>query len=100
MYQIWFRFDIKSQLLMRMYFIGDSLGAHHGMMFSTYVQDNDVYGDGSCAGAWWYESCHVSNLNGRYLPGPHASYADGTEWDSWHGYHYSLKSTTMMIRKL
>ena len=81
---------------------GDSFLTQDGMKFSTFDRDNDVAG-GSCAityqGAWWYAACHSSNLNGQYLSGNHTSYADGIEWDSWHGQHYSLKETTMMIKK-
>ena len=88
------------------YFIlaGDSLAAvHHGQPFSTYDRDNDNHSD-ECAekfmGAWWYKSCHASNLNGQYLNGWHNdSYADGINWYTWRGYHYSLKETKMMIRR-
>ncbi len=53
---------------------GDSLSKHNGMRFSTKDQDNDNY-SASCAqsfnGAWWYDKCLVSNLNGAYLRGHH-----------------------------
>lgn len=71
------------------------------MKFSTIDADNDGQANRHCArvfhGAWWYTFCHVSNLNGRYLRGPHKSYADGIEWYNWHGYQYSLKTTEMKI---
>ncbi|XP_075041753.1 ficolin-1-like isoform X2 [Mixophyes fleayi] len=80
---------------------GDSLTSHNGMMFSTVDQDNDGSGS-NCAqdykGAWWYGSCHQSNLNGQYLPGAHSSFADGINWQSGKGYNYSYKQSEMKIR--
>ena len=71
-------------------------------MFSTFDNDNDGDDDGSCAksyhGAWWFNSCHNSNLNGKYVYGNHSSNGEGVEWDTFH-HHISLKSTIMMIRK-
>lgn len=50
---------------------GDGLSTHAGMAFSTWDVDNDQWGDGSCArdhqGAWWYNQCGSSSLNGDYL---------------------------------
>ena len=72
-------------------------------MFSTKDRDNDLYA-GSCAqtfkGAWWYNNCHTSNLNGQYLNGSHTSNADGINWYEWTGWFYSLKSTEMKIRRI
>ncbi|XP_019861121.1 PREDICTED: fibrinogen-like protein A, partial [Amphimedon queenslandica] len=46
---------------------GDSLANHNGLRFSTRDNDNDPWSGGHCAqqytGAWWYNSCHYSNLN-------------------------------------
>ena len=81
---------------------GDSFSGKNGMQFSTRDKDHDAYSDGSCArtyhGAWWYTSCHASNLNGKYLNGPHKSYANGVNWDGFKGHHYSLKKTEMKVR--
>ena len=81
---------------------GDSLALHRGMPFTTRDQDNDNRGGQNCAikfkGAWWYEDCHHSNLNGLYLPGNHSSFADGVNWYHWKGFYYSLKKTEMKIR--
>ncbi|KAK6966076.1 BgMFREP30 [Biomphalaria glabrata] len=49
---------------------GDDLLRHNNMFFSTFDRDNDVRSELNCAesnsGAWWYESCHHSNLNGQW----------------------------------
>ncbi|XP_004757159.1 fibrinogen C domain-containing protein 1 isoform X1 [Mustela nigripes] len=80
---------------------GDSLLKHGGMRFTTKDRDSD-HSENNCAafyrGAWWYRNCHTSNLNGQYLRGAHASYADGIEWSSWTGWQYSLKFSEMKIR--
>eukprot|EP00118_Oscarella_pearsei_P025729 m.308666 g.308666 ORF g.308666 m.308666 type:complete len:179 (+) comp44473_c0_seq1:931-1467(+) len=48
---------------------GNNLALHNGMKFTTKDNDNDPYVL-NCAksyhGAWWYKSCHSSNLNGGY----------------------------------
>ena len=82
----------------------DSLTRHNQRPFSTYDRDNDEYRSGHCArvhkGAWWYESCHSSNLNGLYHRGIHSSYGDGVNWYTWKGYYYSLKFTEMKARAI
>ena len=77
---------------------GDSLAHHNQMQFTTKDNDNDP-DSGNCAtirkGAWWYNSCHYSNLNGLYLGADQSSYT-GIQWRSWHS--YSLKKTEMKLR--
>ncbi|XP_062604380.1 ficolin-1-like [Saccostrea cucullata] len=79
---------------------GDGLTSfHNGMKFTTKDQDNDNYGS-NCAtdfhGAWWYSTCHQSNLNGQYaqsgVSGPRYPV-----WHHWKGWE-ALKQTVMMIR--
>ncbi|XP_052083700.1 microfibril-associated glycoprotein 4-like [Mytilus californianus] len=81
---------------------GDSLSSHDAMLFTTFDRDNDQ-SSGNCAkiyhGGWWYLNCHHANPNGRYLSGT-SPYGEGINWYAWHGFHYSLKSVKMMIRKL
>ncbi|KAL9982262.1 hypothetical protein ACROYT_G004287 [Oculina patagonica] len=75
----------------------------NGMQFSTQDYDNDQL-NGNCAqnfkGAWWYNACHASNLNGLYLNASHSSYADGVNWVRFRGHHYSLKRTEMKIKTI
>ncbi|XP_028411161.1 techylectin-5B-like [Dendronephthya gigantea] len=81
---------------------GNSLSKHDGMAFTTNDSDNDIWDGGNCAvkfkGAWWYYDGHESNLNGLYPNGTYKSDAKGVIWDTWKGFHYSLKSTSMKIR--
>lgn len=80
---------------------GDSFSNHNGMYFSTQDQEHDLQPTDHCAvtykGAWWYNTCHLSNLNGQYLHGVHTTFADGVNWKTWHGYYYSLKTTEMKV---
>ncbi|XP_037653574.1 ficolin-2 [Choloepus didactylus] len=80
---------------------GDSLSVHNNTKFSTKDQDNDE-SSSNCAesytGAWWYKSCHWSNLNGRYLGGSHGSSANGINWYSGKGHNYSYKMSEMKLR--
>ena len=79
---------------------GDSLSYHRDRPWSTPDQDNDEWPGGNCAeyhGAWWYNSCFLSNLNGRYHHGNDSSYAHDVTWyrkEEW----LSLKRTEMKMR--
>ncbi|TNF25669.1 MAG: DUF4215 domain-containing protein [Deltaproteobacteria bacterium] len=74
---------------------GDSLLAHSGYRFSTYDS-----GATSCAqsyhGAWWYTSCHSSNLNGAWGS---TSYGYGLNWYSLTGYYASVTVSEMKMRE-
>jgi len=74
-----------------------------GMMFTTKDQDNNgVSGFINCAvtykGAWWYNRCMRSNLNGPYEHGEITKGGVGVTWNKWKGGTYSLKFTEMKMR--
>eukprot|EP00050_Salpingoeca_kvevrii_P005373 m.281219 g.281219 ORF g.281219 m.281219 type:complete len:580 (+) comp11106_c4_seq3:877-2616(+) len=79
---------------------GDSLSYHNGHQFSTYDQDTDSSCAASYKGGWWYNACHVSNLNGLFYEGMYgpvpSRHADGIDWYAWKGYFYSLRSTMLL----
>ena len=81
---------------------GDSLSYHNSQAFSTRDQDNDGW-SGHCAqahtGAWWYNACAHSNLNGVYYLGPNSPGWKGVAWYHWMGDSYSLKVTEMKVRR-
>uniref|UniRef100_A0A8D0BJJ1 Fibrinogen C-terminal domain-containing protein n=1 Tax=Salvator merianae TaxID=96440 RepID=A0A8D0BJJ1_SALMN len=78
---------------------GNSLTYHKNMPFST--KDKDPMSK-KCAqqykGAWWYNSCHLSNLNGKYLVGQEGLPGDGAVWKTNHGFNYSFKRSEMKFR--
>jgi len=80
---------------------GDSLiaGGHNNMVFTTKDRDNDRWSK-NCAvyytGAWWYNSCHSSNLNGKYQTGGETD-CKGAIWNTFRGC-LSLKFTEMKLR--
>ena len=82
---------------------GDSLGPGdydlNNMAFTTKDRDNDRRSYTNCAvewtGAWWYNNCHNSNLNGKYLGEKHNS--QGLKWNRFRN-NLSLKFTEMKLR--
>jgi hypothetical protein len=82
---------------------GDSLEYHNGVMFSTHDRDHDKR-SGNCAksfhGAWWYEDCYNSNLNGRYYNQSGITKYPGIHWYYWKNEYYSLKKVEMKFRLL
>jgi len=77
---------------------GDSLANHNNMAFSAKDRDNDKWSS-NCAvrytGAWWYNHCHSSNLNGQYLGDKRDN--RGARWSSFRS-SLSLKFTEMKLR--
>ncbi|XP_052871170.1 fibrinogen-like protein A, partial [Anopheles cruzii] len=78
---------------------GDSLSYNKNMKFSTYDRDNDDYGPLNCVafheGAWWYNVCSNSNLNG-----PYKNIVDHRSmfWYYFSGSNEGLSFSRMMIR--
>ncbi|CAK8684744.1 unnamed protein product [Clavelina lepadiformis] len=82
---------------------GDSMKVHNGQQFSTYDQDHDSSSGLNCAelghGAWWYNECHNSNLNGNYFTSGNSN-IKGVFWYHWKNDWESMKETNMKIRPL
>jgi hypothetical protein len=76
---------------------GNSLTYHNGYSFYTPDRDRN-----NCAknneGAWWFNNCQRSHLNGKYYYGSSPASQKGVVWDTWRGSQYSLKQTEMKTR--
>ena len=73
----------------------------NGMQFSTKDSNNDQKSlPLACSihhyGAWWYNACTESNLNGLYLNG--VVDGRGVYWTTFLNYRISLKFAQMKIR--
>ncbi len=94
--------NILYSALFRLGTAGDSLAYHNGHPFSTNNQDNDSL-NGNCAldkkGAWWYNACYHSNLNGIYRQGEFDDITS-VNWYHWKQGHYSLRKAEMKIRPI
>ena len=75
---------------------GDSLAYHNNMAFATKDRHNNRYSS-NCAvlftGAWWYDSCYYSNLNGKYGQGTGDK---GPRWSTFRS--ATLKFTDMKLK--
>ncbi|KAM7354509.1 microfibril-associated glycoprotein 4-like isoform 2-T2 [Cochliomyia hominivorax] len=78
----------------------DDMSYNVGSKFSTIDQDNDDWGNGSCATerqtGWWYTYCTYVQPTGHYLRGE--SSRNAMLWRSFHGLGYSHKVMYLMIR--
>lgn len=79
---------------------GNAVEIHSGMPFTTHDKDNDENTTGNCAvashGAWWYNNCYSSNLNGKYT----GDVVDikGMAWRTLTNERRGLKKVEMKIR--
>ncbi|KAH8284519.1 hypothetical protein KR018_002789 [Drosophila ironensis] len=84
--------------------VGESLSYHLNMPFSTFDRDNDrskVNCAAKYSGAWWYNDCMASNLNGAYLGGNFSDtdlYGKGINWGMGNGFFDSYKTVNIMVR--
>ena len=84
----------------------NALTHHNGLPFSTKDHDNDNNPGENCAltfeGAWWFNQCHWSHLNGKYYSTGNVPHAHGIQWGGpglWVYGYVSLKRTSMKIRE-
>ncbi|MCL4138779.1 UNVERIFIED_CONTAM: hypothetical protein GTU68_002479 [Idotea baltica] len=83
---------------------GDSLSYDNDQQFSTRNCDYDSSSSRNCAelrkGAWWYNACSYSNLNGFQHRESYESASNngGIFWYEFRGFDYSLKSTQLSVR--
>ena len=79
----------------------DSMRENNNLPFSTKDRDYDSHNTFNCAqnrkGAWWYEACTYSNLNGQYL-GPGIDSPRAMYWHKWKERPEALKKSEMKIR--
>jgi len=79
---------------------GDGLSTSDGMKFTTTDRDHDNAGF-NCAkkfhGAWWYNNCGLSNLNGKYGSD---DFCEGMNWvPLTHGYNGYVDTSEMKVRQ-
>ena len=76
--------------------IGDALQYHNNSAFSTKDRDSkDCAKDSN--GAWWYNFCHLSNLNGYNYNFDSSTPQKGIVWSTWRPKQHSLEETEMAI---
>lgn len=79
---------------------GNALSYHDSMSFSTEDKDNDP-SNHNCAkifkGGWWFKTCLISNLNGKYLK-KKTSHTHGMVWSKGKLRSKSLKFSEMKLR--
>jgi len=77
----------------------DALKYHNGKPFTTMDRDHDEASGYNCAvestGAWWFNNCFSSHLNGKYVPA--GGLFQGPVWQGFND-NMALKFTEMKIR--
>ena len=96
--------EIRSNNSYLLHFADDSLKFHNGRPFSTKDRDNDP-DNRNCPvllhGAWWYNQCYHSNLNGKYYNVAGHNAWNGIGWLYWknnQNKRLSMKRVLMKIR--
>ena len=81
-------------------FLGNGFEVNNGMKFTTRDRDNDLHpyhcGRGQ-QGAWWYNKCGITSLNGRYEP-EGTTGAKMIQWKTWR--NTTMRATAMKIRPM
>lgn len=81
------------------YFGNAGNNLHNNQAFSTFDRDHDTSAPTNCAvtyhGAWWYTSCHDSNLNGQWR----ATENRGPRWTGFSGTN-PVSFSEMKIRRV
>ena len=72
------------------YSIGDSLFYHNNSEFSTKDKDSKECAETS-NGAWWYNLCHLSNLNGFNYNWKSGALGKGIIWSTWRSKEHSMR---------
>ena len=71
--------------------------------FSTKDRDNDMTNTKVCTsifhGAWWYNQCGYSNLNGKYFKNGERVDNKGIVWHTWKNNWKTMKRVSMKIRR-
>ena len=80
--------------------VSDSMSYSNNMRFATYDSPDPNNCSTHQHAGWWYNYCAHALLNGKYYNGsytPTGRFWDGTYWEGWLGFGYSLKFVSMAL---